>query len=283
MKRLRSNTPARPDAPADPPGVNRRRSRSRGLRVAGVAIAALLTKPRPDAYTDAWAAVVGDGWRPATPRRINAALRALDLAASAGLLARAMPRRALGRGWAFGPALFTASRFIGAKGLPGRWQYDTFLEPLVWLTAADRREGAHQTQLVGAVCRTLLFAAYSQAGASKLIHGRRAWLIRGDALHAFLGHLGRPAARPAGGNTRALTAVTRLVPLAELAALPAALILPAKTRPIAAGLAILFHTTVWWALDIPFWPLFASIAALAETDGPSDAQILLTELRRRRG
>ncbi len=280
MSTWRSSTAVRTSASARPAEA---RARRRSRAIAAIAVAALASKPRPDAYTDVWAAVAGDDWKPATAHRLAVALRALDAAAAASLLAGAMSRRAPGRGWAAGPTLFTASRFIAAKGLPGRWPYDTFLEPLVWLTAADRHDGARRTALVGAVCRTVLFAAYSQAGASKLVHGRSAWLTRGDALHTFLTQLGRPSARPGGENTAPLTALTRVVPLAELAALPLSLILPAKARPIAAGSAILFHTTVWWALDIPFWPLFASIVALAETDGPSDARILLTELPRRRG
>lgn len=236
----------------------------------------VLGKPQSSSYTDVWEAT-GLVSSPTSARKIQFLLQLFD---AVTILILLVPQTRLRRAsCAITPIVFSINRLIGAKGLPGRWEYDSFLEQILWLQALHGTNGtlagSRSAPVANALSRFILFSTYTQAGASKLIHGWPSWMTRADALDVFIDSIGTPWAKAMWLRVPAKKAITRCIPVCELVSLPVAMLVGTWGRRGATIAACAFHVGVWASMRIPFWQLPASLLALSiPQEGQRDYELI---------
>lgn len=246
-----------------------------GRLIALVAAGALLTYGRPSVYSDTWTALHEGESESASAwwARCHAVANAT---VAAQLVGYAVAGRTVGSRWSV-PAQFAAVRLVSAKGLPGRWPYNTFLEPLVLLSCAGDVMSNEERD---ALARFVVFLTYSQAGLSKLVHGSKVWLRDGDAVSRILDRYGASrSVRRRGRPARLERGLSRIVPVLELMALPSALLAGGRLRRVLVCGSITFHAMIWRELRISFWELGAVLVILgAAPQSPSSDGHVLRQL-----
>lgn len=251
------------------------RSRT-GRLVSLVAAGALLTYGRPSVYRDTWNALLeSDRTSHTTPSAYCHA--GMNVAIAAQLIRHAAGRKPIGPNWAV-PIEFAVVRFVSAKGVPGRWPYNTFLEPLVLLSFAP---DSLPSETRDALARFVVYLTYSQAGLSKLLHGHDVWVRQGNALSLILDRYVAGGSRHMPRSARVERAVSRTVPVMELMALPLAMLAGRRFRTALPCASLLFHAAIFRKLRISFWELGALLFILGTgpTSDTTDSRVIAKLLR----
>ncbi|GAA3836825.1 hypothetical protein GCM10022226_68450 [Sphaerisporangium flaviroseum] len=160
---------------------------------------------------------------------------------------------------------------------PRLWSYNSHLNLFLcaatavdttkWLSVGKRPPVAStkdeaQLQSLALTAMQLGSAAiYSQAGLSKILHGKVRWMSQGTTLKGALAVLGTPAGHRLSANDSLMRALSVVTVAGEAAFLPLLVTRWKDRRLIALG-AIAFHLATKRLLGISFWHLWALYPAL---------------------
>jgi hypothetical protein len=170
---------------------------------------------------------------------------------------------------------------------PRLWSYNSHLNMFLcaatavdttkWLSVERRPPAAiskdeAQLQSLALTAMQLGSAAiYSQAGLSKILHGKAQWMSEGSTLKGALAVLGTPAGYRLSTNDPLMRALSVATVVGETAFLPLLVTRWNDRRLIALG-AIAFHLATKRLLGISFWHLWALYPALFIVAAPERAR-----------
>ncbi|MEV4398200.1 hypothetical protein [Nonomuraea sp. NPDC049607] len=178
---------------------------------------------------------------------------------------------------------FAALNCYVAQFHPRLWNYNSHLNLFLcaatavdtskWLSVDKRPPGPlskEESQLQSLALAAMQLGAasiYSQAGLSKLIHGKLKWMVEGGTLKGSLAVLGTAEGHRLSANDPLMRVLSVATVVGEAAFLPLLVARWKNRRLIALG-AVAFHLATKRFLGISFWHLWALYPALFIAPSP---------------